>query len=54
MRRCASGRSSVGAQLSDHELGPDYYDRRHSESLTRRALQTLEQQGYRVTLERAA
>jgi transposase len=41
-------------QTTYHELGPDYYDRRHSERLTRRALQTLEQQGYRVTLERAA
>jgi transposase len=37
-----------------HELGADYYDRHHSERLTRRALQTLAQQGYRVTLERAA
>ena len=36
------------------ELGPDYYDRRHTERLTRRAVQTLEQHGYRVTLERAA
>ena len=34
--------------------GADYYDRRHTERLTRRAVQTLEQQGYRVTLERAA
>ena len=41
-------------QTTDRELGADYYDRRHTERLTRRALQTLEQQGYRVTLERAA
>ncbi len=41
-------------QTTYHELGPNYYDRRHSERVTRRALQTLEQQGYRVTLERAA
>jgi hypothetical protein len=34
--------------------GPDYYDRRYTERVTRRALQTLERQGYRVTLERAA
>ena len=36
------------------ELGSDYYDHRHTERVTRRALQTLEQQGYRVTLERVA
>ena len=37
-----------------HELGPDYYDRRHTERVTRRAVQALERQGYRVTLERVA
>jgi len=37
-----------------HELGPDYYDRRHTERVTRRAVQALEQRGYRVTLERVA
>ena len=36
------------------ELGADYYDRRHTERVARRAIQTLEQQGYRVTLERVA
>ena len=36
------------------ELGADYYDRRHAERLARRAVQLLERQGYRVTLERAA
>jgi len=36
------------------ELGADYYDRRHTQRVTRRAVQTLEQQGYRVTLEPAA
>jgi transposase len=36
------------------ELGADYYDRRHTERITRRAMQTLEQQGYRVILERVA
>jgi transposase len=41
-------------QTTYRELGADYYDRRHTERLTRRAVQTLEQQGYRVTLERAA
>jgi transposase len=37
-----------------HELGADYYDRHHSERAARRATQTLEHQGYRVTLERVA
>jgi transposase len=41
-------------QTTYRELGADYYDRRHTERLTRRAVQTLEQQGYRVTLEPAA
>jgi transposase len=36
------------------ELGDDYYDRRHAERATRRALETLERQGYRVTIEPAA
>jgi transposase len=36
------------------ELGADYFDRRHAERATRRAVALLEQQGYRVTLERAA
>jgi transposase len=36
------------------ELGADYYDRRHTERVARRAVQMLEQQGYRVTLERVA
>src|SRR5262249_21757225 len=36
------------------EAGADYYDRHHSQRITRRALQTLERQGYRVTLEPAA
>ena len=36
------------------ELGADYYDRRHTERIARRAVQTLEQQGYRVTLDRVA
>ncbi len=37
-----------------HELGADYFDRRHAERVTRRAVQALERQGYRVTLESAA
>ena len=36
------------------EAGADYYDRHHSQRVTRRALQALERQGYRVTLEPAA
>jgi hypothetical protein len=36
------------------EGGADYYDRRHAERARRRALQTLERQGYRVTIEPAA
>jgi transposase len=34
--------------------GPDYYDRRRARQATRRALELLERQGYRVTLEPAA
>lgn len=37
-----------------HELGGDYYDRRHTQRLTRRAIRLLEGQGDRVTLEPAA
>jgi transposase len=37
-----------------HELGADYFDRRHRERVARRAVQLLERQGYRVTLEPAA
>jgi hypothetical protein len=35
------------------ELGADYYDRRHTQRVTRRAVQLLERLGYRV-LEPAA
>jgi transposase len=37
-----------------HDLGDDYCDRRHAERAKSRALQTLERQGYRVTLEPVA
>jgi transposase len=37
-----------------HDLGDDYWDRRHAERAKSRALQTLERQGYRVTLESVA
>ncbi len=44
--------------LADHavyrELGADYCDRQHSQRVTRRAIQLLERQGYRVTIEPAA
>jgi transposase len=36
------------------EPGADYYDRRHKDRVVRRALQALERQGYRVSLELAA
>jgi transposase len=36
------------------EPGPDYYDHRHKQRVTRRAIQLLERLGYRVTLEAAA
>ena len=36
------------------DLGDDYYDRRHAERAKHRALQTLERQGYRVSLEPVA
>lgn len=39
---------------SYQELGVDYHDRRASERARRRAVQTLERQGYRVVLEPAA
>jgi len=37
-----------------HELGADYFQRRHRERHVRRHIQQLEQLGYRVTLEPAA
>jgi transposase len=41
-------------RLEYREPGADYYDRRHAHRIARRAIATLERQGYRVTLERAA
>ncbi len=41
-------------QLDYRELGADYFDRRHAERATRRAVRALERQGYRVTNEPAA
>jgi transposase len=40
--------------ITYREPGADYYDRRHAERVRRRAIQLLERQGYRVTLEPAA
>jgi transposase len=36
------------------DSGPDYYDRRHAQRVTRRAIELLERQGYRVVLQPAA
>jgi transposase len=44
----------LSRQVPYQELGPDYFDHRHAERARRRAVQTLERQGYRVTLEPAA
>ena len=44
----------LARQTTYQELGADYFDRRHGERVTRRAVQLLERQGYRVMLERAA
>jgi hypothetical protein len=44
----------LARQTTYPELGADYYDRRHAERARRQAIATLERQGYRVTLERAA
>jgi transposase len=44
----------LSRETTYHELGADYFDRQHAERLQRRAVQTLERQGYRVTLEPAA
>jgi transposase len=44
----------LARQTAYRELGVDYYDRRHTQRVTRRAVDTLERQGFRVTLERTA
>ena len=44
----------LARHLDYAEPGADYFDRRHTERATRRAVRPLERQGYRVTLERAA
>jgi hypothetical protein len=37
-----------------HDLGDNYYDGRHADHAKRRAIETLQRQGYRVILEPAA
>jgi putative exporter of polyketide antibiotics len=44
----------MSRQTTYRELGAGYFDRRHAERATRRAIQVLERQGYRVRLEPAA
>ncbi len=44
----------LAEQTAYRDLGPDYYDRRHAQRVTRRAVELLERQGYRVILEPAA
>jgi transposase len=44
----------LARQTAYQEPGVDYYDRRHTQRVTRRAVDTLERQGFRVTLERTA
>jgi transposase len=44
----------LARQTTYREPGVDYYDRRHTQRITRRAVDTLERQGFRVTLERTA
>jgi transposase len=44
----------LSRQTTYRELGAGYFDRRHAERATRRAIQVLERQGYRVRLEPAA
>ena len=44
----------LARQIPFEDRGADYYDRRHAERVRHRAIQTLERQGYRVTLEPAA
>jgi transposase len=44
----------LARQTAYQEPGGDYYDRRHAQRVARRAVATLERQGYRVTIERVA
>jgi transposase len=44
----------LARQTTYQDPGADYYERRHVDRVRRQAIQTLERQGYRVTLEPAA
>jgi transposase len=44
----------LARQTAYQEPGGDYDDRRHAQRVARRAVATLERQGYRVTIERVA
>jgi len=44
----------LSRQTTYREFGADYFDRRHAERATRRAVRQLERLGYRVTLQPAA
>ena len=44
----------IARNTTYHDPGAGYYDRRHTERARRRAIQALERQGYRMTLEPAA
>ena len=44
----------MARKTSYQEAGADYYERRHTDRVRRRAIETLERQGYRVVLEPAA
>jgi hypothetical protein len=51
--RCWS-RSTTSSHAVYTEQGAAYFDARHAERITQRAVRALERQGYRVVLERAA
>jgi hypothetical protein len=44
----------LARQTIYQDPGADYYDRRYAERVRHRAIQTLERQDYRLTLEPAA
>jgi transposase len=44
----------LARQTTYADPGSDYHDRRQAERARRRAIQTLERQGFRVSLEPAA
>jgi len=44
----------LARQVTYTDPGADYYERRHADRVRQRAVQTLERQGYRVSLEPAA